>query len=94
VLAAAMDSGPNPLSTPRARLTDVPERPIAGSWPAPDRSGLPAWDERIRALLPASVDRTQILEDLRLTPTERLEKLQALVQAADELARSRPRSRR
>ena len=57
-------------------------------WPYRDETGLPAWDERIRALLPPSVDLTQLAEDLRLTPTQRLEKLQALLEQAEQL---RPR---
>ncbi len=79
---------------------DLPNRTHAASmaqmsappnpyWPEEDTSGLPSWDERIRALLPSSVDRTQIQEDLRLTPTERIEKLQALVAAIEELRGSR-----
>ncbi len=55
------------------------------AWPFPDESGLPSWDERILALLPPSVDPTQIAEDLRLSPTERLEKLQELVASVAEL---------
>jgi hypothetical protein len=58
-------------------------------WPYPDESGLPSWDERILALMPPSVDMTQIAESLRLTPTERVERLQALVDAAAELRGSR-----
>lgn len=54
-------------------------------WPHQDTTGLPTWDERIRALLPPSVDPTQIAEDLRLTPTQRLEKLQALVDSVEAL---------
>jgi hypothetical protein len=50
-------------------------------WPYPDESGLPAWDERTLALLPPSVDPTQLAENLKLTPTQRLEALQALVDA-------------
>ncbi len=50
-------------------------------WPYPDESGLPAWDERVLALLPPSVDRSQIEESLRLTPTERLQRLQQLAEA-------------
>ncbi len=50
-------------------------------WPYPDETGLPAWDERILALMPPSVDETQIVENLKLTPTERTERLQALVDA-------------
>ena len=56
-------------------------------WPHPDRTGLPSWDERIRALLPPSVDLTQIREDLQLTPTARIEKLQRLVDAVAEMKR-------
>lgn len=48
-------------------------------WPLKDTTGLPTWDERIRALLPPSVDPTQLEEDLQRTPTQRLEKLQDLV---------------
>jgi hypothetical protein len=58
-----------------------PEAP----WPHPDETGLPAWDERVLALLPSSVDETQLKEDLRLTPTQRLEKLQRLLEAAEAL---------
>jgi hypothetical protein len=58
--------------------------------PYPDPSGLPSWDERILALLPSSVDLTQIREDLRLTPTQRLEKLQALLEAAEKLRKGQP----
>lgn len=54
-------------------------------WPHKDDSGLPAWDERVLALLPSSVDPTQLAEDLKLTPTERLEKLQALVESVQQL---------
>jgi hypothetical protein len=50
-------------------------------WPYPDETDLPSWDERILALVPPSVDETQIAENLKLTPTERIEKLQALVDA-------------
>jgi hypothetical protein len=50
-------------------------------WPYPDESGLPAWDERALALLPPSIDPTQIAESLKLTPTQRLERLQQLVDA-------------
>lgn len=50
-------------------------------WPHRDTSGLPAWDERILALLPHGVDESQLVENLRLSPTERVEKLQALLDA-------------
>ena len=35
--------------------------------------------------MPSSVDPTQVAEDLKLSPTQRLEKLQALVEAAEQL---------
>jgi hypothetical protein len=54
-------------------------------WPGEDHSGLPSWDERIRALLPPSVDPTQLTESLRLTPTQRLERLQELLNAVTAL---------
>lgn len=58
-------------------------------WPFPDTSGLPTWDQRILALLPSSVDETQIEEDLRLSPTERLLKLQALLESFEALKGTR-----
>lgn len=54
-------------------------------WPFPDETGLPTWDQRVRALVPPSVDPTQVREDLKLTPTQRLEKLQSLVEQAAQL---------
>ncbi|MFO0597006.1 MAG: hypothetical protein U0228_16945 [Myxococcaceae bacterium] len=57
----------------------------SGPCPYPDPSGLPTWDQRILALVPSSVDETQLIENLRLTPTERLEKLQALVNAIEAM---------
>jgi hypothetical protein len=39
-----------------------------------------AWDQRILALLPSSVDLGQLRENLRLTPTERVEQMLALVE--------------
>ena len=55
------------------------------AWPYPDETGLPTWDERILALVPPSVDLTQLAEDLRLSPTERLMKLEALARAVEQL---------
>jgi hypothetical protein len=51
------------------------------------------WDERVLALLPPGVDRTQIRENLRLSPTERVERMLAFVAFAEEhrgRARVRP----
>ncbi len=59
-------------------------------WPGADETRLPTWDQRILALVPSSVDFTQVAEDLTLSATQRLEKLQALVEAAEQLrARAR-----
>lgn len=58
-------------------------------WPFPDTSGLPTWDQRILALLPSSVDETQVAEALSLTPTERLMKLQALLESVEALKGAR-----
>ena len=58
-------------------------------WPHKDDSGLPSWWERCLALMPPSVDLTQIEEDLRLTPTQRIEKLEALMRGIEALKRSR-----
>jgi hypothetical protein len=55
------------------------------AWPGADDTNLPTWDQRILALVPSSVDPTQVAEDLRLTPTQRLEKLQALLEATEQL---------
>ena len=49
-----------------------------------------AWDERILDAVPAGVDETLIIENLRLTPTARVERLQALV---DQLDAVRARAR-
>jgi hypothetical protein len=60
---------------------------VARPCPFPDDSGLPTWDQRVLALLPPSVDMTQIREDLGLSPTQRLEKLQDLVDQISQLRR-------
>jgi hypothetical protein len=39
-----------------------------------------AWDQRILAVLPSSVDLGQLRENLRLTPTGRVEQMLALVE--------------
>lgn len=54
-------------------------------WPGRDETGLPSWDERILALLPPSFDPTQLEEARRLTPTERIERLQQLVESVEAL---------
>jgi hypothetical protein len=47
----------------------------------------PSWDERILAVIPSGVDESLLVENLRLTPTERLEKLQRFL---EQLAALRP----
>jgi len=42
-------------------------------------TGEATWDQRILARLPPSVDSTLIAESLRLTPTERLTRLQEML---------------
>lgn len=71
-------------------LTDPPQPEFPdAAWPGRDLSGLPTWDERILALMPPSIDVTQIAEDLRLTPTQRLEKLQSLVDSVAAFRRGK-----
>jgi hypothetical protein len=41
---------------------------------------VPTWDQRILAEMPPGVDPTLVAESLRLTPTERLARLQKLVE--------------
>lgn len=43
------------------------------------------WDQRIFALVESGIDLTQIDENLRLTPTQRLERLDAIVQELKEM---------
>jgi hypothetical protein len=52
-----------------------------------DASREQTWDERILAAIPSGVDETLLDENLRLTPTERVERLQQLV---DQLEQIRP----
>lgn len=65
------------------------------SWPSSFRptatktTPASAWGERLRALMPPSVDETLPQESLALTPTQRLEKQQALVDAYEQLRRVR-----
>ncbi len=42
------------------------------------------WDQRLLALLPKGVDESQLAENLRLTPTERVEKMLAMVAFIEE----------
>lgn len=55
------------------------------------------WDKRLLALLPSGVDTSQLRENLRLSPTERLEQmleLQAFIAENRGRARVRPPSSR
>ncbi|HEU4406642.1 MAG TPA: hypothetical protein VFS43_15350 [Polyangiaceae bacterium] len=42
------------------------------------------WDKRVLALLPPGVDRSQIRENVRLSPTERVERMLAFAAFAEE----------
>jgi|JI8StandDraft_1071087.scaffolds.fasta_scaffold351774_2 hypothetical protein len=65
-----------------------PVTPLQGVGPTAE----PTWDQRILAVLPSSVDLGQLRENLRLTPTERVEQMLALV-AFVEAQRERRRVR-
>jgi len=52
--------------------------------PPPDAPAEPTWDQRILACLPPGVDRAQLRENLRRTPTERVEHMLALVAFIEE----------
>ena len=43
------------------------------------------WQDDILASVPSGVDVTQIDENLRLTPTERLERMRRFLEAVEEL---------
>ena len=45
------------------------------------------WDERLLARMPPGVDPTLIAESLKLTPTERLARLQQLLAFVDSVRR-------
>ena len=45
----------------------------------------PTWDERILAAIPAGIDETLLDENLKLTPTERVERLQQAVNQLIEI---------
>ncbi len=75
-------------SDPSAETT-TPEASHGGSEPT--------WDQRILALLPSSVDIGQLRENLRRTPTERVElmlDLVAFIEAQRSRARVRPSTTR
>lgn len=54
---------------------------------APD-DGL-TWDQRIFAVVDAGVDDSLLLENLRLSPTERIEKMREVLLFAEEARRAR-----
>jgi hypothetical protein len=57
--------------------------------PASNASSMPTWDERIFALLPSGVDPTLIAENLRLSPSQRLDKLMSVLRFVEEASRQR-----
>jgi hypothetical protein len=54
-----------------------------------DGSREKAWDERIFELVGSGVDETIIDENLKLTPTERLEKMVRVLEFIEEVRRAR-----
>jgi hypothetical protein len=52
-----------------------------------------AWDQRILRLIDPGIDVTQIDHNLKLTPTERLEQMDAMLQDLEEM-RGTPRADR
>jgi hypothetical protein len=54
------------------------------AWTLPDEP----WQYRILDALPSSLDMDQLRENLKLTQTERMQKLQAMVNFAAELERA------
>jgi hypothetical protein len=43
------------------------------------------WDQRILARIESGIDVTQIEENLKLTPTERLERMEAVLRELEEM---------
>ena len=64
---------------PRVTLNTVPDEPT--------------WDQRILRLIDAGIDVTQIDRNLKLTPTERLEQMEAMLRDLEEM-RGTPRAAR
>lgn len=62
----------------------------------PHEGSEPTWDQRILAVLPSSVDLGQLRENLKRTPTERVEAMLALVEfiEAQRSRRVRPPTNR
>jgi hypothetical protein len=46
------------------------------------------WDQRILELVPSGVDATLVAENLKLTPTERLEKVRRVLQFVEDVKRA------
>jgi len=59
-------------------MTHRDDAPVRGA--ETEEEAEPTWDQRILAALPSSVDRGQLRENLRRTPTERVEQMVALVE--------------
>jgi hypothetical protein len=56
--------------------------------PMPDEL---TWDQRILRLIDSGIDITQIRRNLTLTPTERLERMEAMLRDLEEM-RGKPRA--
>lgn len=51
----------------------------------PPRDAELTWDQRILARIESGIDVTQIEENLKLTPTERLERMESVVRELEEM---------
>ena len=55
------------------------------SEPPPKPDSELTWDQRILARIESGIDVTQIEENLKLTPTERLERMEAVLRELEEM---------
>jgi lysozyme family protein len=71
--------------------TPTPPRPAPEPEPVDDWTNQPAWQYAVLDRLPPGIDHAQLDASLRMTPTERIDELQRLVDLAAELERARGR---
>jgi hypothetical protein len=78
------------------RAIERPRRALARSRPARDTEAVSdelTWDQRILRLIEPGIDVTQLDRNLKLTPTERLEQMDAMLRDLEEM-RGTPRADR
>ena len=78
------------------RPAERPAGPLARPRTARDTETVPdelTWDQRILGLIDPGIDVTQIDRNLKLTPTERLEQMDAMLRDLEEM-RGTPRAHR